>query len=308
MKIPKSGKAAIVCCSNGQLRTSSAKLQKLCDTLTQIGLNPVLSDCIYAEDGVFCGTGKERAAALMKFYKDEEIKVIFDISGGDVANQILPYLDFDVIAKSEKKFWGYSDLTTILNAIYAKTGRSSVLYQIRNLISSEAKRQIPDFSGTVFGESEKLFDIHYEFVQGDFLQGIVVGGNIRCLLKLAGTEYWPDMLDKILLLEARGGRAAQMTAYLSQLAQLGVFSQIRGILLGTFTVMEEENCMPDIVSLLKEYIPENMPIIKTSQIGHGQDSKGIVIGRELLLRSVTASSAGQTVATGRNCYQEQYKN
>ncbi len=25
------------------------------------------------------------------------------------------------------------------------------------------------------------------------MEGIVVGGNIRCLLKLAGTPYWPDM-------------------------------------------------------------------------------------------------------------------
>ena len=32
------------------------------------------------------------------------------------------------------------------------------------------------------------------------MEGIVVGGNIRCLLKLAGTPYWPDMREKILLL------------------------------------------------------------------------------------------------------------
>lgn len=284
MAIPKSGKAAIVCCSNGQPRTSSDRIEKLCDTLTKIGIAPVLSDCIYADDGVFCGTGKERAAALMDFYRDPEIKVIFDISGGDVANQILPYLDFSVIAESGKEFWGYSDLTSVINAIYAKTGKTSVLYQIRNLISSESKRQIEDFSGTIFGGSEELFQIPYEFVQGDFLEGTVVGGNIRCLLKLAGTEYWPDMQDKILLLEARGGRTAQMTAFLSQLAQLGVFGQIRGILLGTFTVMEREDCKPDMISLVKEYIPENMPLIKTSKIGHGEDSKGIVIGREIRLQ------------------------
>lgn len=284
MAIPKSGKAAIVCCSNGQPRTSSDRIEKLCDTLTKIGIAPVLSDCIYADDGVFCGTGKERAAALMDFYKDPEIKVIFDISGGDVANQILPYLDFSVIEESGKEFWGYSDLTSVINAIYAKTGKPSVLYQIRNLISSESKRQIEDFSSTIFGGSEELFHIPYEFVQGDFLEGIVVGGNIRCLLKLAGTEYWPDMQDKILLLEARGGRTAQMTAFLSQLAQLGVFGQIRGILLGTFTMMEREGCTPDMISLVKEYIPENMPLIKTSKIGHGEDSKGIVIGREIHLQ------------------------
>ena len=40
------------------------------------------------------------------------------------------------------------------------------------------------------------------------MEGIVVGGNIRCLLKLAGTPYWPDMREKILLLESFGGKTA----------------------------------------------------------------------------------------------------
>ena len=80
----------------------------------------------------------------MSFYKDAEIKGIFDISGGDVANGILPYLDYDVIANSPKIFLGYSDLTTVLNAIYQKTGRASVLYQIRKLIYEHKEEQISE--------------------------------------------------------------------------------------------------------------------------------------------------------------------
>ena len=69
----------------------------------------------------------------MKFYEDDSVTDIFDVSGGDMANEILSYLDFQTIAYEKKHFWGYSDLTTIINAIYARTGKSSVLYQIRNL-------------------------------------------------------------------------------------------------------------------------------------------------------------------------------
>ena len=89
----------------------------------------------------------------MSFYKDDKIKAIFDISGGDVANGILPYLDYEQIANSEKMFWGYSDLTTVLNAIYKKTGKASVLYQIRNLIYDCKEVQIADFRNTVFNTS-----------------------------------------------------------------------------------------------------------------------------------------------------------
>ena len=112
------------------------------------------------------------------------------------------------------------------------------------------------------------------------VQGVVVGGNIRCLLKLAGTEYWPDMHGKILLLESFHGKAAQIRAYFSQLNQMGVFGQVNGILLGTFTELEETEDVSFVPELARRYTGETAPILKTGRIGHGIQSKGIVIGRE----------------------------
>ena len=271
-------KVAIVCCSNGQKATYKEKISELSKTLQKIGLIPVFSDFIYAEESVFAGSARERADSLMSFYRDKEIQMIFDISGGDIANEILPYLDFEVIAGSNKEFWGYSDLTTIINAIYAKTGKKSVLYQVRNLIYEDSDRQLLHFTNTVMNEKRDLWNFEYRFLQGKELSGIVVGGNIRCLLKLAGTEYWPDMTDKILLLESLGGTAAQMVTYLSQLQQIGVFNKISGVLLGTFTEMEREQSIPSIEELVMRYAGTQLSIAKTQNIGHGTDSKGIVIG------------------------------
>ena len=158
-------KIGIVCCSNGQKCTYVEKIKRLENTLTEIGLQPVFSDYIYEKEDIFSGTAKERANALMDFYKDDEIKGIFDISGGDVANGILPYLDYDVIASSPKLLWGYSDLTTVLNAIYKKAGKASVLYQIRNLIYDDKERQIVDFSNAIMRNGTDLFQLKYEFVQ-----------------------------------------------------------------------------------------------------------------------------------------------
>ncbi len=124
-------KIAIVGCSNGRPPESREAIRQLKNVLEEMGLRPVFGEYLYAGRSVVSGTGAQRAGALMDFYRDPEIKAIFDISGGDVANEILPYLDFEVIARSGKQFWGYSDLTVILNAIYAKTGKTSVLYQIR---------------------------------------------------------------------------------------------------------------------------------------------------------------------------------
>lgn len=279
-------KVAIVCCSNGQNPAYKEKLACLRQILENIGLVPVFSDYIYEKESVFGGFARERAESLMNFYKDEEIKAVFDISGGDIANEILPFLDYNVIAESEKMFWGYSDLTTIINAIYAKTGKQSVLYQVRNLIYDNAENQISNFTNTVMNGKPDLFQFHYDFVQKEEMHGIVVGGNIRCLLKLAGTEYWPDMSGKILLLEARSGGVPQMVAYLNQLKQMAVFDKIAGILLGTFTEMEKGDSVPSVIDLVKMYAGTNIPIAKTAEIGHGTDSKGIVIGGEVYFSNV----------------------
>lgn len=266
-------KAGIVACSNGQMANTKLDIEKLVDVLKSMEIQTELSSCIYVKNGPFAGTGAERASQLMKFFANDKITEIYDISGGDMANEVLEYLDFDVIQKSVAKFFGYSDLTTIINAIYARTGKSSVLYQVKNLVWNCADLQQPRFLNP-----KELFQLNYEFVQGNKLEGVVVGGNIRCFLKLAGTKYYPDLNGKILLLEAMGGEVPQMVTYLSQLKQLGAFKQIQGILLGTFIAMEDHDCKPDMITLVKQAVGEHIPIVVTKEIGHRQDSKAIEIG------------------------------
>lgn len=319
MKIQK--RAGIVCCSNGLSKDKESTLQQLTGVLEQVGVEPVYSKYVFAESGVRSGTAEERAAALMEFYKDSQVDIIFDVSGGDIANEILPYLDYDVIAKAKdrngqpKIFWGYSDLTVVLNAIYTKTGNPGVLYQVRNLTAEGnvdrckafqeeieykyvqsmegGELEIPMRSAGIgksdnIVQSGSLYDFSYTFLQGNQLSGIVVGGNIRCLLKLAGTEYFPDMKGKVLLLETYSGVQSQMITYLSQLKQLGVFEKINGILLGTFTQYEQqmklESAPPSIGQLVMEVAGTELPIVKTQEVGHGLDAKAVKIGNMICLK------------------------
>lgn len=274
-------KIGIVCCSDGFKRTNQGEIEELQRTFADMGIESVLSPYIYACDSVASGTAEERANAVNDFYMDVSIDAICDISGGDIANAILPYLDYALIAKKNKQFWGYSDLTTVINAIYAKTGKPGVLYQIRNVLYEHREIQMADVKNVVCDGGRALYQIDYRYVQGSEMHGSVVGGNIRCFLKLAGTPYMPDLHGKILLLESRSGTVARMETYLSQLQQIGAFEQVAGILLGTFTEMDAGKCTPDIVQLVKWYAGDNTPIAVTRQIGHGTDSRGIVIGAEL---------------------------
>ena len=284
-------KIALVACSNGLEVRKKGSVEELCAYLEGLGFMPCVSPCLYEKDPVFCsvfsGTAEERAEALMSFYRDPEVQAILDLSGGDLANELLPYLDYEVIGKSQAEFWGYSDLTTILNTIYAKTGRSSVLYQARNLVSDGGLFRRPAFENTILQKQSDLFQISCQYVQKgqkpQELCGTLVGGNIRCLLKLAGTEYWPDMQDKILLLEAWSGTVPKMVTYLSQIQQLGVFRQVKAVLLGTFTEMEQKACTPTIEELVRHYAGPNFPILKTREVGHGKDALAVRIGSKFTI-------------------------
>lgn len=275
-------KIGIVCCSNGQRKVKELQLNCLTDILDQIGIEPVYSEFLYERHGVQSGSGRQRAEALMEFYGDDSICGIFDISGGDIANEVLPYLDYDRIAKSDKLFFGYSDLTTVINAIYTKTGKKSGLYQLSNLVGEDGENQKKHFVSTFMKEREGLLNFKYHFLRGEKMEGIIVGGNIRCFLKLAGTEYFPDLEGKILLLEACGGEMPQMITYFSQLAQLGAFHKVSGILLGTFTELEAAGLEKKLERMALEFT-EELPVAKTFEIGHGADSKCCMIGRKYSL-------------------------
>ena len=65
---------------------------------------------------------KDRIEDLHDAFKDKNVKAILTVLGGFNVNQILEYIDYDLIKSNPKIICGYSDITALLNAIYAKTG------------------------------------------------------------------------------------------------------------------------------------------------------------------------------------------
>lgn len=277
-------KAGLVGCSNGLSEKHRPELDKLIVELKKMDIDSVCARALFAEQDVHSAWPEDRAQMLMQMYRDDSIQEIFDISGGDLANEVLPFLDFEEIARSGKRLWGYSDLTCVLNAVYAKTGRDGVLYQVRSMVWEDGENQRARFWHAMNG-GDDLFRFEYRFLQGESMEGVVVGGNIRCLLKLAGTEFWPDMRGRILLLEGLGTTMAQASAFFAQLYQLGAFRDAAGILLGTFTKMDQTDDSDAMIRLLKRWIGPEKPLARTMQVGHGADSRAVVIGRKLNLRA-----------------------
>ena len=306
--------AGIIALSNPLNYEKKPEIDRLISFFSSVGIDITVAGELFSSASTNCPksqrlnstdlpnslSGKSRAENLMRLYRDNSIKYIFDVSGGDIANEILSFLDYDVIAASHATFWGYSDLTTVINAIYTKTGKSSVLYSVKNLVGECSELQQELFAKFING-SDELYQIKTDKNQQDKSSDIsvandsydsqiyssnnkitgesptIIGGNIRCLLKLAGTEYFPDMTDKTLLLESLSGDEYRLRTLFSQLAQMGVFEKVNGVLLGTFTEYNRTSLLP-VDELLRQYTPESIPIHTTPDIGHGADSRAIWIG------------------------------
>ncbi|MCD8028965.1 MAG: LD-carboxypeptidase [Erysipelotrichaceae bacterium] len=267
-------KVAFVACSDEQDQHEKYRNAQLASILEEMHIEVIQSDHLYRRI-----SGKQKADILNNFYKDESIDAIFDLSGGDLANTVLPYLDYDLIANNNKLFFGFSDVTTVIDAISAQTGNTSILYQIKNLVYDNTGEQIERFKKYLQGQDD-LFDVKWHVLQG---QGsidnqIIVGGNTRCFLKLAGTKYMPDLHNKLLFLEALSGEVTQISTYLAQLDQIGAFQQVNGILLGTFTQMERYQLQPTVYEILQQYINKDMFVAQTNEVGHSKTSKALRIG------------------------------
>ena len=282
MMLNNNDKIALVVCSNGKNIEDKDRLEKLESILVEMGLVPVFTKYIYKDKFGRGAKAHVRAEELMSFYQNKEIKAIFDISGGDIANEVLDYLDYDVIKRNYKPFFGYSDLTTVLNALRSQTSEVNYLYQILNIIESEEIKT--SVENTLMKNEQTLFDVKWKFLQGSRIEGEVIGGNIRCFLKLVGTKYFPEVDNKVLFIEGLGTSIEGLVTHLAQLKQIGVFDKISGLLIGTFTKIEKEISEEELFELVQEYIPSSLAVAKTQEVGHAKNSKALKIGEKVHIK------------------------
>lgn len=225
---------------------------------------------------------EEKAKDINEMFKDKNIKAIIASQGGETANALLYFLDYESIKHNPKIFIGISDITVILNAINKKTGlvtfhgndvkwgfgRKPTDYdkeEFLNTLSRSEEREIPK-------NSER------KAIRNGKASGKLIGGNLSCILKLAGTEYFPNFKDSIFFIEEYKPTTEEVEYRLNQLKQIGVFENVKGIVIGHIEGIKksDEREFEDILlELTKEY---DFPILKTSDFGHNCPNTVIPLG------------------------------
>lgn len=233
-------------------------------------------------------TAKEKAEDINAMFRDPQIKAIFCVSGGFNANTTFDYLDYDTIGYHPKIVCGFSDSTSLLNAIYAKTGlvtfhgptfKSLTSWQTEYGFQEVMKRF---YEGALsLGQAED----EYKVIKPGKASGILVGGNLSLVAEMASGKYAIDFTDKILFLEELFVESppALVSNHLYHLKQNDVFNKIKGIWLGNYDgATSIEQILLD--TLEGEYA---FPIIKSNNFGHIDKKTVIPIG---ILTKIDTSS------------------
>ena len=226
------------------------------------------------EDTLGYGTSPEKRAADINWaFKDDEVKAVMCVKGGEDSNTTLDYIDYEMIKKHPKIICVFSYNTSILNAIHEKTGL--VTYHgptFKSLTSWETGYAYKQFIKTFAENTESLImgepEDEYTTIQAGQATGELVGGNLSLFTKLVCGKYAVNLQDKILFLEELGFEAApeMVNSNIYYLKQNGVFDRIAGLWIGNY----EHPSKVSIEKIIKNAIGDEykFPIIKSDNFGH----------------------------------------
>lgn len=112
-------KIAICAFSSGVESIFHPRLERVLSGLTRRGYLVVEGKCLRQQSS----PAKQRADELMAFLLDDSIAAIMPPWGGELAMEVLPYLDFNAIKKARPKWLvGFSDISTLACTLTAKCG------------------------------------------------------------------------------------------------------------------------------------------------------------------------------------------
>lgn len=257
--------------------------------LEKLGYRVQLGKNLYHSVGYLAGTDEERLDDLHSMFKDKNVKAIICVRGGYGAFRILDKVDYSLIKRNPKIFVGYSEITALQNAILNKTGLVTFAGPMLavDLYSDQSKYTEEYFwasltSNKKLGRIEHPDDNKIPFLNKGTAMGRIVGGNLAVFTALVGTDYMPDLKDKILMIEDIGELPYRIDRLLNQLRLSKSFKKLRGIILARFVDCFEHDPNKKTLTLgevIEHYIsPLNIPTLYTFPHGHIKDFATIPFG------------------------------
>jgi muramoyltetrapeptide carboxypeptidase len=266
--------------------------------LEQRGIHVKVAGQCYEKIGYNSGTREQRLEAIHRLVEEDGISAIMSFWGGTNSNQLLEDLDFDLIRRNPKVFVGYSDSCALGLAITHKTGLITFMgpgvitfakpepyefswnaFKAMCFASSNNSYLVEDppyYSDDLYflnpnptKREKKINEGRKVFRHGE-AQGEIIASNLQTLLTLTGTEYFPDLKDKIIFLEESEIFEARLIhRFFTHCRQLGMFRQAKALVIGKFMAQTGFNDQVKFSDILDDVLRDtDVPVIYDVDFGH----------------------------------------
>lgn len=300
------------------------RTERAINALQNLGFRIKIGENALVNTHGLAGSDLDRAKDINSFFEDPEVKAIICLIGGLHYNQLIKFIDFNLVNANPKIFLGYSD-ATVLHLAFLKKSNLMTFYGPAGLTQfgeypSPLQYTIDSFrsalqSTAIMGDirpSAEWTDELLDWLQNKDSQrprymnknpgycwlregnatGPLIGGCLPSLLHLRGTSFWPEFEGAILMLETPEGHdistgysVERVAMDLADLDLSGVFEKIAGIILGR-PYRYDSSQRSALFELIKKYAaPFSYPILADVDFGHTDPMVTIPIGAQANINS-----------------------
>ncbi|RMH64359.1 MAG: LD-carboxypeptidase [Bacteroidetes bacterium] len=255
-----------------------------------------------APRGYMAGPDRERRDALNHLLRRPDVAAIFCARGGYGALRLLPGLDYEAARRHPKPIVGYSDVTALHLALYARSGLPGVSGPMVAV-------EWPDIDAATEAQLWALLQgarpAPLLGPRGEALvpvrpgqaEGVLLGGNLAVLTRLIGTPYLPDLTGALLFLEDVGEVPYRIDGLLAHLRLAGLLDRLGGLILGSFTEADPPPDSPSLTldEVLADYVADlPCPVARGLVYGHFPVKSALPVGVRARL-TVTSEAAELTL-------------
>jgi muramoyltetrapeptide carboxypeptidase LdcA involved in peptidoglycan recycling len=265
----------------------------------EFGFHVTFGDHVRETGPLKTGPVAGRVADLHAAFADPDVALVLALRGGYHSHQLLPHLDYDLIAANPKAFCGYSDITALQAALLARCDLVTYSGPVFNTfaIREPGNATVEFFRRCLFGsepvnwhageewfsdDSEVAKNAGWLVLQPGTATGRLTGGNLITLGLLQGSAYWPDLDRSVLVVEASGFTGpAEFDQLLTSLLQTGAAP--RAVLIGRFH--PKSKMTSDLLAHIVATKPQlhGLPVLADLDVGHTNPLYTFPVGGECYL-------------------------
>jgi len=283
----KPGDTIGICCPAGFITLPD--IQPALLKIQEWGFAVKIGDTVGKKDFTFGGTDEDRVKDFQQMLDDKNVKAILCARGGYGAVRIIDKLDLKKLKHNPKWIIGFSDATVFHSHINTNYRVASIHSKMCNSFPEDwnlaepiQKETIESIRQCLTGEKMKYLFTPNEYNKTGLGTGELVGGNLKTIEALTGSNSDIHTKDKILFVEDTGEYLYSIDRMFWNLKRSGKLSDLKGLIIGGFKIKPDdagEEFGKTLYDIVLEKVSEyKFPVCFDFPVGHQKNNYALKCG------------------------------